>query len=142
MSNNQTAFVCINSKPTKIQTMLSATRNESEIQTDGRDILHSVNFEVRKCEESLDCEKEDVLNDIRLEWADRPEHVTLDNHRFLSRCACQLAMITAVMRDYSRSCSKIEGSVLDATLEYVMKDHNVYSHALRRWLERNPKSSA
>ena len=84
--------------------MFSATRNESEVQTDGRDILHSVNFEVRKCEESLDCEKEeDVLNDIHLVWVDRPEHVALDNHRFLSRCACQLAIITAVMRDYSRS---------------------------------------
>ena len=83
--------------------MFSATRNESEAQTDGRDILRSENFEVRKCEESLDLEKdEDVLNDIRLEWVDRPEHVALDNHRFLSRCACQLAMITAIMRDYSR----------------------------------------
>ena len=42
--------------------MFSATRNESEVQTDGRDILGSENFEVRKCEESLDCEKEDVLS--------------------------------------------------------------------------------
>ena len=51
-------------------------------------------------------------------------------------------MITTVMRDYSRSCSKIEGSVLDATLEYGLKVHNVYSHALHQWLERNPKSFA
>ena len=123
--------------------MFSATRNESEVQTDGRYILRSKNFEVLKCEESLDLEKEeDVLNDIRLEWVDRPEHVSLDNHRFLSRCACQLAMITAVLSDYSRSYSRIEGSVLDATLEYGLKAHNVYSHALRRWLETNPKSSA
>ena len=123
--------------------MFSATCNESEVQTDGRDILRSENFEVRKCEESPDCDKdEDVLNDIRLECVDRPEHVGLDNHRFLSRCACPLAMITAVMRDYSRSCSRIEGSVLDATLKYDLKAHNVYSHALRRWLERNPKSFA
>ena len=84
--------------------MFSATRNESEVQTDGRDILCSENFEVRKCEKSLNLEKdENVLNDIRMEWVDRPEHVSLDHHRFLSRCACQLAMITAVMRDYSRS---------------------------------------
>ena len=83
--------------------MFSATRNESEVQTDGRNILRSENFEVRKCEESLDCEKdEDVLNDIRLEWVDR---------------------------DYSRSYSKIEGRG-----EYGLKAHNVYSHALRRWL--------
>ena len=35
------------------------------------------------------------------------------------------------MRDYSRSWS---------TLEYGLKAHNVYSHALGRWLERNCKS--
>ena len=51
-------------------------------------------------------------------------------------------MITAVMRDYSRLYSKIECSMLDATLEYGLKAHNVYSHALRCWLERNPKSFA
>ena len=34
--------------------MFSATRNESEVQTDGRDTLRSKNFEIRKCEESLD----------------------------------------------------------------------------------------
>ena len=82
------------------------------------------------------------LNDMRLEWVDRPENVSLNNHRFLSKCACQLAMMTAVMRDYSRLCSKIEGSLLDAILEYGLKAHNVYSHVLRRWLERNPKSFA
>ena len=61
----------------------------SEVRTDGRDILRSENFEVPKWEEFLDLEKdEDVLNDIRLEWVDRPEHVGLDN-RFLSSCACQ-----------------------------------------------------
>ena len=46
------------------------------------------------------------------------------------------------MRDYSRSYSKIQGSVLDATLEYELKAHNVYSRALRGCLERNPKSFA
>ena len=51
-------------------------------------------------------------------------------------------MITAVMRDYSRSYSKIECSVLEATLEYGLKAPNVYSHALRRWLEKIPKSFA
>ena len=75
-----------------------------------------------KCEESLDLEKdEDVLNDIRLELVDRPEYVGLDNHRFLSRCACQMEMITTVIRDYSRSSSKIDCGVLDATLEYGLK---------------------
>ena len=83
--------------------MFSATRNESEVQTNGRDTLCSENFVVGKCEASLDLEKdEDVFNNIRLESVDRSEHVGLDNHRFLSRCACQLIMITAVMRDYSR----------------------------------------
>ena len=72
----------------KAKVMFSVTRNESEVQTEGRDIVHSKNFGVRKCDESLDCEKKDnVLNDIRLEWVDRPEHVALDNQRFLSRCA-------------------------------------------------------
>ena len=79
---------------------------------------------------------------LRLEWVDRPEHVGLDNHCFLSRCACQLAMITTVMRGYSRSSSKIECSVLDVTPEYGLKAHNVYNHALCRWLERNSKSFA
>ena len=94
--------------------MFSATRNESEVQADARDTLHRENFEVQKCEEPLELEKdEDALNNICLEWVDRLEHVSLDNHCFLSGYACQLAMITAVMRDYSRSYRKIQCSVLD-----------------------------
>ena len=120
--------------------MFSATCNKSEVQTDGHDTLRSENFQVQRCKESLDLEKdEDVLNDIRLEWVDMPEHVSLDNDCFLSRCACQLAMITVVMKDYSRSYSKTECSMLDATLEYGLKAHNIYSHALHCWLERNLK---
>ena len=46
--------------------MFSATHNKSEVQTDGHDIFHSENFEVQKCKESFDLEKdEDVLNNIR-----------------------------------------------------------------------------
>ena len=36
----------------------------------------------------------------------------------------------------------MEWSVLDATLEYGLKAHRVYSQALRFWLERSPKSFA
>ena len=53
-----------------------------------------------------------------------------------------MEMITTVMRDYSRSSSKIECSVLDAILEYLLKAHKVYNHALCLWLERNSKSIA
>ena len=34
----------------------------------------------------------------------------------------------------------MKSSMLDATLEYGLKAYNVYSQALRRWFERNPKS--
>ena len=32
--------------------------------------------------------------------------------------------------------------MLDSTQEYGLKAHNIYNHALRYWLERNPKSFA
>ena len=75
--------------------MFSATRNESEVQTDGRDILRSQNFEVRKCEKSLDLEKdEDVLERHTLGVGRQAGTCRLGKSP-LSIQMCQLAMITA-----------------------------------------------
>ena len=53
-------------------------------------------------------------------------------------------MCLPVGDDYSNyeRLQQVEGSVLDATLEYGLRAHNVYSYALRRWLDKNPKSFA
>ena len=85
---------------------------------------------------------DDPLEEIRLAWVDDPVPIHFMKHRSLIRYARDLKMITDVMRDYSKSHDCVEKAVLDATLEYGKKAHNVYCNGLHQLLHDNPDSLA
>ena len=85
---------------------------------------------------------DDPLEEIRLAWVDDPVPVHFMKHRSLIRYARDLKMITDVMKDYSKSHDCVEKAVLDATLEYGKKAHDVYCNSLHQWLHDNLDSLA
>ena len=93
----------------------------------------------RQNDHSLD---EDPLEEIRLAWVDDPVPIHFIKHKSLIRYARDLKMISDVMRDYSKSHDCVEKAVLDATLEYGKKAHDVYCNSLHQWLHDNPDSLA
>ena len=89
-----------------------------------------------------DSQDEDSLEDIRLPWVDDPNPSKFSNHRSLVRYSHELKTITDVMREYSRSDDKVDADLLNATLKYGLKAHDIYKQALSQWLSDNPTANS
>ena len=78
-----------------------------------------------------DCQDEDSLEENRLLWVDDSNPSKFGNHRSLVCYSRELKTITDVMRKYSRSDDKVDADLLNATLKYGLKAHDIYKQALK-----------
>ena len=84
--------------------------------------------------------EDDSLVDIRLPWINDPDPSKFVNHRSFLRYSRELKTLTDVMRDYSKCDRVVESDLLDATLAYSLKAHDIYHNALTQWLLDNPNA--
>ena len=104
---------------------------------------HSGNFDGERSQRREAVEEEtDPLADIRLVWVDDRRHDRFTRHRSFTRYVCDLEMIRAVMSQYSKSVEKVDVAILNATLDYGLKAHDIYADALLEWLVDNLHSFA
>ena len=75
---------------------------------------------------------------ITVPGVDNPMFDKFRSHREFTLYANELLILTGLMRQYAKVTEKLPQNILDATLKYGLEAHDVYVHALHKWLEENP----
>ena len=103
----------------------------------GKSVVQDPAFLGNTSKPMTSAEDDDSLEDIRLPWVDDPDPSKFVNHRSFLRYSRELKTLTDVMRKYSKSDKVVESDLLDSTLAYSLKAHDVYHNALTQWLIDN-----